>query len=124
MNPYYTVFFAPTIQQPLRLVGKIYREAGMTESDIDSLEGRELGVAVAEAMFELARRIAFPTRLSEVDGFSPSHIDHALATARNPQLKMKLQNMPVPLTAEMLDEYMRPVLEAARDGDLSLIRNV
>jgi alcohol dehydrogenase len=75
-------------------------------------------------MFELARRIGFPTRLSEVDGFGPSHIDRALAAARNPQLKMKLQNMPVPLTAEMLDEYMRPVLEAARDGDLSLIRNV
>jgi alcohol dehydrogenase len=124
MNPYYTVFFAPAIQRPLRLVGNIYREAGMTEADIDSLEGRELGVAVAEAMFELARRIGFPTRLSEVDGFGPSHIDRALAAARNPQLKMKLQNMPVPLTAEMLDEYMRPVLEAARDGDLSLIRNV
>jgi hypothetical protein len=30
----------------------------------------------------------------------------------------------VPLTAEMVDDYMGPVLEAARDGDLSLIRNV
>jgi hypothetical protein len=37
---------------------------------------------------------------------------------------MKLENMPVPLTAEMVDEYMRPVLEAARDGDLSRIKNV
>jgi hypothetical protein len=32
--------------------------------------------------------------------------------------------MPVPLTAEMLDEYMRPILEAATVGDLSLIKNV
>jgi alcohol dehydrogenase len=32
--------------------------------------------------------------------------------------------MPVPLTADMVDEYMGPVLEAARDGDLSLIKNV
>jgi len=47
-----------------------------------------------------------------------------LAAAKNPQLKMKLQNMPVPLTAEMIDEYMGPILEAARDGDLSLIKNV
>jgi alcohol dehydrogenase len=38
-------------------------------------------------------------------------------------LKMKLQNMPVPLTAEMVDEYMGPILEAAKDGDLSRIKN-
>jgi hypothetical protein len=37
---------------------------------------------------------------------------------------MKLQNMPVPLTAEMVDEYMGPILEAAKDGDLSRIKNV
>jgi alcohol dehydrogenase len=37
---------------------------------------------------------------------------------------MKLENMPVPLTAEMVDQYMGPILRAARDGDLSLIKNV
>jgi alcohol dehydrogenase len=37
---------------------------------------------------------------------------------------MKLENMPVPLTAEMVDEYMGPVLQAAATGDLTLIRNV
>jgi len=124
MNPYYTVFFAPAIEEPLRLVGSIYRRAGLTKVDIEKLQGRELGIAVAEAMFELARKIGFPTCLSEVQGFSQAHIDRALMAAKNPQLKMKLQNMPVPLTAEIVDEYMRPVLEAARDGDLSLIKNV
>jgi len=124
MNPYYTVLFAPAIEEPLRLVGKIYREAGLTKADIENLEGRELGIAVAEAMFELARRIGLPTRLGEVDGFSKEHIDRALTAAKEPQLKMKLQNMPVPLTAEMVDEYLRPVLEAARDGDLTVIKNV
>ena len=124
MNPYYTVFFAPAIEDPLRLVGRIYRDAGLTTADVERLSGRELGVAVAEAMFELARRIGFPTRLSEVQGFGEGHIERALAAAKNPQLKMKLENMPVPLTADMVDEYMGPVLEAARDGDLTLIRNV
>lgn len=124
MNPYYTVFFAPAIEKPLRLVGEIYRQAGLTKANIEKLQGRELGVAVAEAMFELARRIGFPTRLGDVQGFSQSHIDRALTAAKDPQLKMKLQNMPVPLTAEMVDEYMKPVLEAARDGDLSAIKNV
>ncbi|MCJ7673517.1 MAG: iron-containing alcohol dehydrogenase, partial [Sedimentisphaerales bacterium] len=124
MNPYYTVFFAPAIEEPLRLVGRIYRQAGLTKADIEKLQGRELGIAVAEAMFELARRIGFPTKLSEVRGFRQEHIERALIAAKDPQLKMKLQNMPVPLTAEMVDEYMRPVLEAAQDGDLSAIKNV
>ncbi|KPK35513.1 MAG: 3-dehydroquinate synthase [Phycisphaerae bacterium SG8_4] len=124
MNPYYSVFFAPAIERPLRIVGRIYKEAGLTDADMDGLQARELGVAVAQAMFELARRIGFPTRLGQVDGFGQHHIDRALAAAKNPQLKMKLQNMPVPLTAEMIDEYMGPILEAARDGDLALIKNV
>jgi alcohol dehydrogenase len=37
---------------------------------------------------------------------------------------MKLQNMPVPLTAEMVDDYMAPILDAASKGNLALIRNV
>ena len=57
-------------------------------------------------------------------GFTDEHIERALAAAKDPQLKMKLENMPVPLTAEMVDEYMGPILRAARDGDLSLIVNV
>jgi len=124
MNPYYTVFFAPAIKAPLRLIGSIYRDAGLTAANVERLSGRDLGVAVAEAMFELARRIGFPTRLSEVEGFEEEHIERALAAAKNPQLKMKLENMPVPLTAGMVDEYMGPVLEAARDGDLAMIKNV
>lgn len=124
MNPYYTVFFAPAIERPLRAVGKVYQQAGLTNANIDGLGARDLGVAVAEAMFGLARRIGFPTRLGDVEGFGPQHIERALAAAKNPQLRMKLQNMPVPLTAEMIDDCMRPILEAARDGDLSLIRNV
>ncbi len=124
MNPYYTVFFAPAIQEPLRLVGRIYREAGLTHEDPEKLSGRELGVAVARAMLEFAHKAGIPTRLNDVTGFGPGHIERALTAARNPQLQSKLQNMPVPMTAEMVDRYMRPILDAAASGDLSLIRNV
>ena len=124
MNPYYTVFFAPAIERPLRVIGKIYQQAALTGADIEALKGRDLGIAVAEAMFELARRIGFPTRLRDVERFGQQHIDRALAAAKNPQLKMKLQNMPVPLKSDMIDDYMGPILEAARDGNLSLIKNV
>jgi alcohol dehydrogenase len=124
MNPYYVVFFAPAVEEPLRLVGNIFKEAGLTNADINRLSGRELGVAVAQAMIALSKRVGFPTTLKEVQGFTDEHIERALTAAKDPQLKMKLENMPVPLTAEMVDEYMGPILRAARDGDLSLIKNV
>ncbi|MFZ5918212.1 MAG: iron-containing alcohol dehydrogenase [Chloroflexota bacterium] len=124
MNPYYTVFFAPAIERPLRRIGGVYRQARLSDADFENLRGRELGLAVAEAMFAFARQIGFPTTLSQVEGFTAQHIERALAAAKNPQLKMKLENMPVPLAAETVDEYMGPILRAAQDGDLSLIQNV
>jgi alcohol dehydrogenase class IV len=124
MNPYYTVFFAPVIEEPLRMVGEIYKRAGMTKTDLDRLHGRELGVAVAEAMFTLARAIGFPTRLADVPNFTDAHVRRALAAAKDPQLEMKLKNMPVPLTAAMIDEYMGPILESAKTGNLEMIKNV
>jgi alcohol dehydrogenase class IV len=123
MNPYYTVFFAPVIEQPLRMIGEIYKQAGMTKADLSRLHGRELGVAVAEAMFTLARSIGFPTRLADVPRFTDAHIQRALSAAKDPQLEMKLKNMPVPLTAAMIDEYMGPILESAKSGKLELIKN-
>ena len=124
MNPYYTVFFAPAIEKPLRLVGHIFEEAGYTKENVDCLSGRALGLAVAEAMIAFEKRIGFPTTLEQVPGFSDTHIERALTAARDPQLKMKLENMPVPLTAEMVDEYMGPVLQAAKTGELDVIKNV
>jgi alcohol dehydrogenase len=37
---------------------------------------------------------------------------------------MKLRNMPVPLTAALVDEYMGPILRAAVDGNFSLIKTM
>ena len=34
MNPYYVVFFAPAIEEPLRMVGNILKEAGLTETGL------------------------------------------------------------------------------------------
>jgi len=88
------------------------------------LKGRDPGVVVANGMFAFAKAIDFPTTLKEVDGFTQAHIDRALTAAKNPQLKMKLENMPIPLTAEMIDEYMGPILKAAKTGNVSIIKNV
>jgi alcohol dehydrogenase len=123
MNPYYTVFFAPAIQRPLRVVGRIFQDAGYVEGNVDDLEGRPLAEAVAEAMIAFESAIGLPTTLRAVEAFTDAHIARALAAAKNPQLRMKLENMPVPLTPELVDDLMGAVLLAARDGDLSRVRS-
>ena len=124
MNPYYTVFFAPAVPEQLRVIGRIYRKYGYTKEDVDSLSGRELGLAVAKAMVNFSKFLDFPTRLSDVKGVSKEHIDRCLTAAKNPQLDMKLRNMPVPLNADLVEEYMRPILEAAWTGEFGKIRNM
>jgi alcohol dehydrogenase len=73
-------------------------------------------------MIAFAKDLNFPTTLMEA-GATREHIDRMLVAAKNPQLKMKLQNMPTPMNAEKgdLERLMRPVLEAAFTGDLTLI---
>ncbi|MDX2432727.1 MAG: hypothetical protein QNK35_17450, partial [Bacteroides sp.] len=97
---------------------------GFSEEDFDKLAGRELGLAFAEAMINFARRVGFPTMLSEIEGFGKKHTERALGAAKNPQLKSKLENMPVPLTSELVDVYMGSILKAAETGDLETIKNL
>jgi hypothetical protein len=51
-------------------------------------------------------------------------VDKILTAAKYPQLDMKLKNMPIPLTAAKVDEYMGPIIRAAVSGDFSLIKTM
>lgn len=124
MNPYYAVFFASAIEDKLRIVGEIFKKHGFIPENLGSLSGRELGLAVAKGMVAFAKSIGAPTTLGELKGFGEQHIQRALAAAKDPQLEMKLKNMPVPLTADLVDAYMEPILRAAATGDFSLIRTM
>jgi len=72
----------------------------------------------------IARKVGVLATRNEVKGFSPAHLTRALSAAKDVQLRMELEKMPVPLTAEMVDEFMGAVLEAAATGELTRIRNV
>jgi len=122
LNPYYTLLFAPAIQDHLTILGTNLREAGYNGEEDRRRDGRGLGLVVAKGMMSMARDLGFPTTLKEA-GATRDHITRMLDAAKNPQLKMKLQNMPVPMDAEKgdVDRVMKPVLEAAYTGDLSLI---
>ncbi len=124
LNPYYTVFFAPAIQNQLEQLVYLFSKYGLMSKSSSNLRGRELGLAVAKALIALGKRVGFPTTLSEIEGMSKAHIKKALQAAKNPQLEMKLKGMPIPLSSGMVDEYMGPVLEAALSGDFSLIKNI
>jgi alcohol dehydrogenase class IV len=124
MNPYYAVFFAPVIEEKLRVVGAVYKKYGYVEADLDKLKGRDLGVAVAQGMVNLSKAIGFPTRLQDVAGITQDHVTRCLTAAKDPQLEMKLLNMPVPLKATQVDDYMGPILQAAWEGRFEPIKTL
>ena len=122
MNPYYAVFFNKAIRPQLREMGKILALYGFMSPDYDALEGRPLAEAVAKGMMAFSKSVGAPVRLADIPGFSRQvHLDRALLAAMDPDLKMKLQNMPVSMTSSDIMPYMRPVLLSAITGDLSLI---
>jgi alcohol dehydrogenase len=124
LNPYYTVFFAPSISRQLQKISPLLVQHGLMEKTSSTFKGQDLGLAVAQAFIKLSRSVGFPTKLEEIKGMSRSHIEKALSAARSPELEMKLKNMPIPLTSSMVEEYMSPVLEAALTGNFSLIKSV
>ena len=124
MNPYYAVFFAPAIEKQLRLAGNILKKHGYLRDDLQALKGRDLGIAFAKALIAFGKAINAPTTLKELKRWNDSYVEKILAAAKDPQLDMKLKNMPVPLSASMVDEYMGPIIRAAVEGDLSLIKSV
>jgi alcohol dehydrogenase class IV len=124
MNPYYMVLFAPVIETQLRLAGGVFKKYGYIDADLDALSGRDLGLAVAQGMIAFARAIKAPATLGELPRWNDGYVEKILAAARDPQLDMKLKNMPVPLSAVTVNEYMGPVIRAAAHGDFSLIKTM
>jgi alcohol dehydrogenase len=73
-------------------------------------------------MLTLWKGLGFPTTLKDF-GATPAHLYKMIRAAKNPQLKMKLNQMPIPMDVERgdIDRLIRPTLEAAFTGDLNLI---
>lgn len=122
MNPYYAVCYSRAIQPQLKDLAGLYGAYGWVSEADQKREGRALALAVARGMIAFMKSLGAPTTLGELKGFDQSFIDQALQAAKNPALEMKLKNMPTPMTGDDVDVYMRPVLEAARDGNLDLVK--
>ena len=124
LNPYYTVFFSHAIQRQLHKLAGLMHKYDLSQNICLDQEGEELGKCVARGLIALSRKVGYPTTLAEIDGLTTGHITKALQAAKDPQLASKLQNMPIPMSAEDVDEYMRPVLESALKGDFTLIKTI
>jgi alcohol dehydrogenase len=124
MNPYYAVLFAPAIEKQLRLGGNVFKKYGYISGDLNALSGRELGLAFAKGMAAFGKAVGAPTTLKELPKWNDGYVAKILDAAKDPQLDMKLKNMPIPLNASMVDEYMEPVIKAAVSGDFSLIKTM
>ncbi len=48
LNPYYTVLFAPVIQDQLKTVGAIFKEAGYIKEEIKNLRRKESGIGCGQ----------------------------------------------------------------------------
>ncbi len=135
-NPYVLVFFAPAIEEQLKLIGRIYNKAGYIREDVEKLRGRELSIIVARGMIEFSERIKFPTTFKEV-GVDEEDKNRILTAAKNPQLWSKLEQAPVSLiakdsagkvdknqTEDNIDEYMGALIDGIMSGDFKRIKNM
>jgi alcohol dehydrogenase len=124
MNPYYAVFFATAIEKQLRLTANIFYNHGFISDNPESLSGRELGLVFGKGMVAFSKAIGAPTTLKELPKWNDSYVTKILEAAKDPQLEMKLKNMPIPLSVDKIDEYMGPIIRAAVSGDFSLIKTM
>jgi len=123
LNIYYTVFFSPVIQEQLKTLALILKEENFIEEDASSFEGLNLGMAVAKGLTRLLTFLRVPTSLADA-GASESHIVRMLNAAKDPALRMKLLNMPIPLNPEKgdVEKYMKPLLLAAFKGRIEDVK--
>ncbi len=121
MNPYYLVFFSDAIEASISLLATLYHDFDLIDGYRADTPTRIQAEKLAKAMLVFAERIGFPRTLAEITGFTNEHISRALEAAKHPQLKMKLENMPMPMRTEDVDRYMGSILHAAKNGDFSVI---
>ncbi len=123
LNIYYTLFFSPVIQEQLKTLGLILAEEGFIAEDVSKLEGLNLGMAVAKGLTRLLEFLKIPTSLENA-GAGVKHMNRMLDAAKDPALRMKLLNMPIPLNPDKgdIENYMKPLLDAAFKGRLEDVK--
>lgn len=111
MMPYYIAYYGknPTVQKKLDPIAEML---GVEKGD-------KIGLYVAKAMLNWYDEMGFPIKISDIIGWKPEYKEKALKDAS--ENTMKLEAMPNPVPLDKVDEIVGPILQAAIDGDLSLL---
>jgi alcohol dehydrogenase len=120
MLPYYIVYYAknPKVMEKLKPIAKMLNLNYNINSNRN--DQNKIGLLVAEAMLKWYKSMDFPTRLIDLEGWRPEYLQKALDDAG--QNAMKLQAMPNPVPLEKAKEILEPILQAAVNGNLSVIQ--
>ena len=97
MNPYYAVYYAPVISPQLKAVGSVFEKYGFARTLKPGRKAISDRSGTCHGALRKVCRCA--DQLSDLPGFSEAHVER-IRGGKDPPLKMKLQNMPVPMTAE------------------------
>ena len=115
LNPYYTYFFSEAVPERVKNLNAILNRAGYLE---DGHPFNSVGEAYVYAIHGFMKRVGAATSFSEITNFDVPHIDRMLAAAKDPQLAVKLKAMPIRMSVEDVDIYMKSILDAAYSGSL------
>lgn len=124
LNPYYILFFASKLERQLEVLAKIFKKYISPNISKYKSVDREYGIAVTKGILNFYREIGFPLKLLDIKNFSDNYIKKMLVAAKDPQLEMKLKNMPIPMHIGNINQYMGMILEAAKTGNLEVIKEV
>jgi alcohol dehydrogenase len=83
-------------------------------------KGDNIGLKLATAMLDWYKEMGYPTKISELDGWTPEYKEKAINDAA--ENTMKLEAMPNPVPLDKVEETIGPILQASIDGDLSKLR--
>lgn len=122
LNPYYAYFFAQAIPEKLQRLCEVLKRHEFIDQEVNLENVNTIGTIYADAIRKFVKSFGYPTTLGEIKGFKREHFDRVLEAAKNPQLKVKLQAMPIPMNVDDIDEFMSSIIDAATGGDLSKIK--
>ena len=122
LNPYYTVLFAPKIQDQLDNFRRNSARGRIYQGQNRGQKGKSLSRAGGQRDDPVRPGPRIPGNFGRGRRYQGPPQAHDSGRQR-PAVKMKLQNMPTPMESERgdVDRLMRPTLEAAFTGNLDLI---
>lgn len=127
LNLYYALLFAHATQEQNYTIAAVLQQFEFIAKSVRlrQQKGRKLAETMVKGMFRFLKNIGFPRSLM-LAGIPREQTKIMLAEAKNPQLRMKLANMPVPLDISRgdIENLMGPTLKAAYRGDISMVPDV